>query len=100
MQITGAKHKAIKALLASDTPRKVKGLDPKAAEKIHRQLSALQAAANIREVADSFPGWRVHELTPYRPGIWSLWVTGNYRLTFRLDAKAGTISEVDFEDYH
>ncbi len=100
MQIKNAKHKGVAAILASDNPAKAKGINPKIAGKIHNQITALKAAATIRELADSFPGWRVHDLKPGRPGVWSMWVTGNYRLTFRLDQKEGVVSDLDLEDYH
>jgi proteic killer suppression protein len=40
--------------------------------------------------------------TQGRPkGTWSLTVTGNWRLTFRVKAKPeATIVDLDFEDYH
>lgn len=43
------------------------------------------------------PGFRFHALdtTPTR---WSVWVTGNYRLTFGWDG--GDAVDVDIEDYH
>ncbi|HEY1615730.1 MAG TPA: type II toxin-antitoxin system RelE/ParE family toxin [Rhizomicrobium sp.] len=44
------------------------------------------------------PGWRVHELKGARKGIWSMSVTGNWRLTFRLEGE--TVHDVDLEDYH
>lgn len=98
MEIKTARHKALKAILAGD--RKPKGLDPKVAAKIRHQVSILEASPTIQSVAASFPGWRVHELTPAFPGKWSLWVTGNYRLTFYLNHQTGDITVLDFEDYH
>ncbi len=44
------------------------------------------------------PGWRAHQLTGDRQGTWSLRVTGNWRLTFRVEA--GDLVEVNYEDYH
>lgn len=100
MEIRSVKHKALKAVMASDQPINVKGLDAQLSRKIHQQITILKAAKTIRQVADSFPGWKVHELTPKTPGKWSLWVSGNYRLTFRLDHATAEITELDFEDYH
>lgn len=100
MQITSAKHKAIRAIINGANPAKVKGLEPKAGARIQQQLSALQAATSMKQVADSFPAWHVHELTPGYPGKWSLRVTPNFRLTFRLNKKTNEISDLDFEDYH
>ena len=46
------------------------------------------------------PGWRAHRLTGDRKGIWSLSVTANLRLTFRVDAVEREIHVLDLEDYH
>jgi proteic killer suppression protein len=48
----------------------------------------------------SLPTWKAHTLTGDRKGIWSLHVTRNRRLTFRVDTAEGEICDVDFEDYH
>jgi len=45
-----------------------------------------------------FPGWRLHSLRGDRRGVWSLTVTGNWRLIFRF--KAGDAWDVDLVDYH
>ena len=44
------------------------------------------------------PVWKAHRLGGDRKGTWSLHVTRNWRLTFRIDD--GEIADVDFEDYH
>jgi len=100
VEIRSVKHKALRAIVASPVPGNVKGLDAGLTRKIHQQITVLEAAATIRVVRESFPGWKLHELTPKFPGKWSMWVSGNCRLTFRLDQKTGTITELDFEDYH
>ncbi|WP_312083879.1 type II toxin-antitoxin system RelE/ParE family toxin [Brevundimonas sp.] len=100
MNILSTRHKAIAALIETEDPTSVRGLDPKIAKKLHFQLSVLADADNIMVVANSFRGWKVHELTPKFPGKWSLWVTGNWRLTFMLDKSSGDITDLDFEDYH
>jgi proteic killer suppression protein len=35
-----------------------------------------------------------------RKGTWSLYVTHNWRLTFKVDAAESEILDVDYEDYH
>ena len=32
--------------------------------------------------------------------MWSLSVTGNYRITFRVNREKGEIADLDLEDYH
>jgi hypothetical protein len=46
------------------------------------------------------PDWHVHQLTGDRRRTWSLTVTRNWRLTFRIDRAAREIVDLDDEDYH
>jgi toxin HigB-1 len=39
-------------------------------------------------------------MTGDRRGTWSLSVTRNWRLAFRIDATENEITDVDYEDYH
>ena len=48
--------------------------------------------------AMALPGYRLRELKGDRKGTWSVWVSGNYRLTFEIDGENAT--NVDLEDYH
>ncbi len=60
-------------------------------------LTALEESEDVAELK-TIPGWRLHPLRGNRKGVWSLTVTRNYRLTFRIEDQM--ISEIDFEDYH
>ncbi len=87
------RHKGLESLFQTGKP---KGLDAHLAKKLTRQLFALNAGP-LPEVMN-LPGWKLHELKGERKGTWSIWVTGNTRLTWTqsgLDA-----DEVDLEDYH
>ena len=44
--------------------------------------------------------WKAHALTGDRKGTWSLSVTRNRRLTFRVDVTEREIYDVNLEDYH
>jgi toxin HigB-1 len=46
------------------------------------------------------PSWKAHTLTGDRKGTWSLSVTANRRLTFRIDTTEREIYDVNLEDYH
>lgn len=46
------------------------------------------------------PAWKPHLLTGDRKGTWSLYVTRNRRLTFRVDTAQGEIQDLNLEDYH
>lgn len=46
----------------------------------------------------SLPGLRLHTVKGARKGTWAVWVSGNWRVTFRF---VETDTEVaDYEDYH
>ena len=45
-------------------------------------------------------GWKAHMLSGDRKGTWSLFVTKNWRMTFRIDAGEIEIIDLDYEDYH
>jgi len=47
-----------------------------------------------------FPGWKLHPLKGDLKGLWSLTVTGNWRLLFRYDEQTNTASDIDLNDYH
>jgi proteic killer suppression protein len=44
------------------------------------------------------PGLRLHALKGVQRGRWSVWVDGNWRLTFGFHG--GHAHAVDYEDYH
>jgi proteic killer suppression protein len=48
----------------------------------------------------ALPAWKPHTLKGGRKGTWSLSVTANRRLTFRLDRSGREILDVNLEDYH
>jgi proteic killer suppression protein len=71
-------HKGLRKLYMEDS---TKGLPSDAVDKLR-----------------AFPLWKAHQLTGDRKGVWSLTVTRNWRLTFRI--KDAEILDVDYEDYH
>ena len=44
------------------------------------------------------PGYRLHPLKGRARNRWSIWVSGNWRLTFEF--KDGNAFVLDYEDYH
>lgn len=48
----------------------------------------------------AIPGWRAHLLSGDRQGTWSLTVSRNWRITFRVDLDEGEFLDLDYEDYH
>jgi proteic killer suppression protein len=59
-------------------------------------LAALDTAQSIEDM--NVPGFRLHELRGKNPGRWSVWVNGNWRLTFEYND--GHAYVLDYEDYH
>jgi toxin HigB-1 len=87
-------HKGLKRLYLEDS---VKGLPPDAVEKLRAMMTFLQDMQSAEKL-HAFPSWRAHRLTGSREGRWSLYVTRNWRLTFRIED--GEIWDVNYEDYH
>jgi proteic killer suppression protein len=94
MRIRSTRHKGLKALIESDDAT---GIRPDQIKRVRNILAALNYANDMDEVIGP-PGWRVHQLVGQRLGTWSVSVSGNWRITFDLDA--GEISNLDLEDYH
>jgi toxin HigB-1 len=44
------------------------------------------------------PGWGLHQLKGELVGHWSVWVNGNWRMTFRFEGTDAVL--VDYCDYH
>lgn len=65
--------------------------------KIKAILAALEFADDLSQVA-TLPGWRLHPLRGERKGEYGVTVTGNWRITFRL--QGNVVTDVNFEDYH
>ena len=59
-------------------------------------LTALDTAATIEDM--DIPGLRLHTLKGKAQDRWSIWVTGNWRITF--DFRDGHSYVIDYEDYH
>jgi proteic killer suppression protein len=75
------------------------GLTPAAVEKVRNILTFLQDMGGAQELRDVL-GWKAHQLIGDRKGTWSLTVTRNWRMTFKIDPAEGEIFDLDFEDYH
>ena len=59
-------------------------------------LAALDTAKSIEDM--DIPGFRRHPLKGEERGRWSVWVNGNWRMTFEF--KDGHAFVLDYEDYH
>jgi toxin HigB-1 len=59
-----------------------KGVPPAIADKLRKLLFALDTAETLEQLG-RFPGWKLHPLKGDLKGLWSMTVTGNWRLIFR-----------------
>jgi toxin HigB-1 len=89
-------HKGLKRLYEEDN---AKGVPPATVDKFRKMLAFLDDMQDPEELR-SLPVWKAHILTGDRKGTWSLSVTRNRRLTFRVDATELEICDVNLEDYH
>jgi proteic killer suppression protein len=96
MKIRNVVHRGLRRFIERDD---ASGLSPGVVEKVRNIVTFLQEMEDARELRD-VPGWRVHQLTGDRKGTWSLSVTRNWRLTFRIDRTEGEILDLNYEDYH
>ncbi len=94
MRIRSVRHKGLKRFIEKNDPR---GLSAAQVERIRNIVTALIVAESLKDL-HGLPGWRLHPLTGERRGQWSLSVTGNWRITFRLDDE--DIHDLNLEDYH
>ncbi len=96
MVIRNVAHRGLRRFIQRDDPS---GLRPSAIEKVRNIVTFLQEVEDIQEL-QSIPSWRAHQLSGDRKGTWSLNVTRNWRITFRINRIEGEILSLDFEDYH
>ena len=71
------------------------GIQPQHAKRLRMQLAALDSAQLIEDM--DIPGFRLHPLKGADRGRWSIWVNGNWRLTFEF--RDGQAYVLDYEDY-
>ncbi|MGB8028932.1 MAG: type II toxin-antitoxin system RelE/ParE family toxin [Terracidiphilus sp.] len=89
-------HKGLKKLYADDA---TKGVAADTVDKLRKMFAFLDDMDDPEELR-ALPSWKVHTLTGDRKGTWSLSVTANRRLTFRIDTTEREIYDVNLEDYH
>jgi proteic killer suppression protein len=96
MDIRVIRHKGLRRFVEDDDSS---GLPADFVEKIRNIISFLQEMEGSDELK-SIVAWRAHQLTGDRKGTWSLTVTRNWRITFRIDDSSNVIVDLDYEDYH
>ena len=89
--IRSFRHKGLQALYEGKRSAKV---DRNHVAKLERLLSALDEATAAREM--DIPGFRLHRLKGKKKGHSSVWVSGNWRMTFRFEGVDAV--DVDYVD--
>ena len=74
-------------------------MPPDTVAKLRKMLAYLDNMEDAEELR-ALTAWKVHTLTGGRAGTWSLSVTRNRRMTFRIDTAEREICDVNLEDYH
>ena len=91
--IQSFRHKGLRRFYESGS---LAGIQPQHAKRLRMQLAALDSAQVIEDM--DIPGFRLHPLKGPDRGRWSIWVNGNWRLTFEF--RDGQAYVLDYEDYH
>lgn len=87
------RHKGVQAFFETGSKA---GIQPSHAPKLKRQLRRLDESGNASGM--NVPGWKLHPLTGNLAGHYSVWVSGNWRLTFTFEGSDAVL--VDYQDYH
>jgi proteic killer suppression protein len=96
VKIRNFTHKGLKRLYSEGS---AKGVPPDTVDKLRKMLAYLDNMEDPEELR-ALASWKPHTLTGDRKGVWSLSVTRNRRLTFRIDMAEREIYDVNLEGYH
>jgi len=86
-------HKGLQKYFESGSKARIQA---KHSARLRLQLAALDTARGVEDM--EVPGYRLPPLKGPAKNRWSIWVSGNWRLTFEF--KDGNIYVLDYEDYH
>ena len=92
MCIRSFRHRGLKRLWEGDPSR----IGAALRDRIENVLAVLDAAATPADL--DLPGYRLHALKGDLKGFWSVTVSGNWRITFRV--VDGSVLDVDLAGYH
>jgi len=91
--IKSFRHKGLKKLYETGSQS---GVQTNHVNRLRMQLVALDTAQMIDDM--DVPGFKLHALKGKLKGRWSIWVNGNWRITFEF--RDGNAFILDYEDYH
>ena len=87
-------HKGLRGLYDENSSKR---LSADTVDKLRKMLTFLDAMQDPEELR-ALSAWKAHVLTGDRKGTWSLHVTRNRRMTFRIEDRG--IIDLNLEDYH
>ena len=91
--IKSFRHKGVERFFLKGTKS---GIQAAHAARLARQLQRLDVARRPQDM--NVPGWKLHPLKGEQKGHWSVWVSGNWRLTFTFEGEDAVL--VNYQDYH
>ena len=91
--IRGFRHRGLKRLY---TRNDRSGLSAEQLPRIMAVMDLLNVANSPKEL--ELPGYHLHPLRGDLRGFWSVRISGNFRLVFRMED--GDVFDVDLVDYH
>ena len=91
--IVSFKHKGLERFFKTGNSS---GIQAKHAKRLTLILGRLNASTSPNDM--NLPGLFLHSLSGTRSDVWSVRVSGNWRVTFRFSGEHAEI--VNYEDYH
>lgn len=94
MEVANIDHKSLRRFFETGNAKGLVG----DTGRLRKMLAFIDAAADLEELGIP-PNYGLHQLTGDRKGTWSMTVTKNWRLTFRIN-EDGALIDMNLEDYH
>lgn len=94
MEIESIRHKGLRRFFETGNSKGLVG----DVGRLRKMLAFIDVTESVDELFIP-PNFGLHELAGDRKGTWSMTVTRNWRLTFRLNEE-GALVDMDLEDYH
>ena len=91
--IKSFKHKGLEVFFYDGDTR---GINTQHVSRVGRILDRLDASAGPQDM--NLPGFKLHVLKGKEKGTWAVWISGNWRITFRFEGN--DVIVVDYRDYH
>jgi toxin HigB-1 len=87
------KHKGLEQFFKNGNKKRI---NPEHAKKIARILDRLDASISPKDM--NLPGYKLHKLSGKNKDVYSVWISGNWRITFKVQGEDAIM--VDYKDYH